>query len=63
MLLSEPELHRAPQSVRRYATAHPTTSVVSSWRDTHFIEYYYIGIGGYCGASNRHAVKCVGEHE
>jgi hypothetical protein len=38
-----------PGSVLRYAHAHPAASVRSSWRDTHFIEYYYIGIGGYCG--------------
>jgi hypothetical protein len=38
-----------PGSVLRYARAHPAASVRSSWRDTHFIEYYYIGIGGYCG--------------
>ena len=38
-----------PGSVLRYARAHPPASVRSSWRDTHFIEYYYIGIGGYCG--------------
>ena len=49
MVLSELELPKAPQSVQRYATAHPVASTVSNWRDTHFIEYYYIGIGGYCG--------------
>ena len=37
------------RQVRRYLAAHSATAVKSGWRDTHFIEYYYIGIGGYCG--------------
>jgi hypothetical protein len=42
MVLSESELPKAPQSVQRYAAAHPAANTVSNWRDTHFIEYYYI---------------------
>ena len=58
MLLSDTELLQAPVSVRRYATAHPVAGVAASWRDTHFIEYYYIGIGGYCGASHLSCSWC-----
>ena len=29
--------------------AHPAAALRSSWRETQFIEYYYVGIGGHCG--------------
>ena len=49
MATTEEEGGAVPGSVERYLKAHPTTAVRSGWRDAHFIEYYYIGIGGYCG--------------
>jgi arylsulfatase A-like enzyme len=46
IMLDAAELPKAPGSVQRYAKAHAAAGVQAGWRDTHFIEYYYIGIGG-----------------
>lgn len=41
---------RLPGSVRRYlASVPPRSTVQATWRQSHFIEYYYVGIGGDCG--------------
>jgi hypothetical protein len=46
---SEAKQSKLPGSVTSYLTKHPSAAVRKSWRTTHFIEYYYVGIGGYCG--------------
>ena len=39
-----------PGSVQRYLDTQLSASKVrASWRTSHFIEYYYVGIGGDCG--------------
>ena len=38
-----------PPSVASYIARHPTKTVRANWRSHLFIEYYFVGIGGYCG--------------
>merc|ERR1712070_457581 len=38
-----------PASVQKSLSLHPRQQVEQTWRDAHFIEYYFVGLGGYCG--------------
>ena len=43
------KMHVANSAIPTVDYKHVHASYNQGWRNVHFIEYYYVGIGGYCG--------------